>query len=373
MPARKTKRSERPETGDEAAGRIEPGRRPTINDIARLANVSKKTVSRVINESPFVQEETRKRIAELMKTHGYEPDPQARGLAFRRSFLIGMIYDNPNAQMVVKLQEGVLEGVRGSGFELVVHPCDRSARNFLSDVRGFVQRQKLLGVVLLPPVSENDTLTAMLTELGCHYVRVASAVIDDSAHLVSANDRLGTAEAANHLMDLGHTRIGFIEGPPGFRSRKERRLGFEEALSRRGQKLPESLVTDGAYTYESGVAAAETLLSRTPRPTAIFAANDEMAAGVYAVARQKGLTIPRDLSIVGFDDTPVSARLFPALTTVRWPIPEMGRSAARKLLDMRPGERVSAPDEVLTPYLVVRDSTAPPKARSSCVRRPAGA
>lgn len=360
MPARKTQRSDQKPDAPEDAERFEGGRRPTINDIARLASVSKKTVSRVINDSPFVQEETRKRIADIMKAHGYEPDPQARGLAFRRSFLIGMIYDNPNAQMIVKMQEGVLDGVRGSGFELVVHPCDRSSRNFLGEVRSFVQRQKLFGVVLLPPISENDKLTETLTELGCKYVRVASAVIDDSAHLVSSNDRLGTAEAANHLMDLGHTRIGFIEGPPGFRSRKERRLGFEEALSRRGQKLPEALVTDGAYTYESGMAAAELLLARSPRPTAIFAANDEMAAGVYTVARQKGLSIPRDLSIVGFDDTPVSARLFPALTTVRWPIPEMGRSAARKLLDMRPGERPSAPDEVLTPYLVVRDSTAPP-------------
>jgi LacI family transcriptional regulator len=349
----KSAAAERP---DMPAGSPVTGRRATINDIARLANVSKKTVSRVINHSPLVTEETRERVSVIIRQHGYEPDPQARGLAFRRSFLIGLVYDNPNAQFVVTMQQGLLDGVRGSGFELVVHPCNRQSKTLVADVRAFAQRQKLYGVVLLPPISENNALTTMLDELGCRYVRVASAVLDVPAKLVVSNDRIGTAEAARHLAALGHTRIGLIEGPIGFRSRIERREGFEAGLAEHDLRLAKEHCVDGAYTFDSGIEGARKLLSLKNRPTAIFACNDEMAAGVYQVAREMGLSIPEDLSIVGFDDTPVSSRLWPPLTTIRWPIVEMGRSAAAKLLD-------GAESDVAVPEakLIVRSSTAPPK------------
>jgi LacI family transcriptional regulator len=338
--------------------RSEAKRRPTINDIARLAGVSKKTVSRVLNNSPFVREETRLRVNALMQELGYTPDPQARGLAFRRSFLIGMVFDNPNAQMVVTMQEGVLDGLKGTGFELVVHACDRTAPNFLPEVAAFVERQKLFGVILLPPVSENDALVALLKERGCHYVRMASAVIDEPGHLVASNDSLATAEAAHHLAKLGHTRIGFIAGPPGFRSREERRNGFLAGLKEHGIALPGRYIVDGAYTYESGIAAAEKLLRLNPRPTAIFASNDEMAAGVYHTARQLGLSVPGDLSVVGFDDTPVSRRLWPPLTTVRWPIHDMGRAAAQHLLRAASDQAPAREGAVFPAFLVERESTA---------------
>ena len=145
-----------------AAG-LKPGRNATINDIARLASVSKKTVSRVINQSPLVQEETRARIQAVIDKFGYVPDPQARGLAFRKSFLIGLVYDNPNAQYIVNLMEGVLDAVRNTEYEVVVHPCDRKKPDFIAGVRRFVERQKLRGAILLPPISENDELTRALT------------------------------------------------------------------------------------------------------------------------------------------------------------------------------------------------------------------
>lgn len=340
------------------ASRGENKRRTTINDIARLAGVSKKTVSRVLNNSPFVREETRLKVNSLMQEMGYTPDPQARGLAFRRSFLIGMVFDNPNAQMVVTMQEGVLDGLKGSGFELVVHACDRNDANFLPEVAAFVERQKLFGVIVLPPISENNALVEMLRERGCHYVRMASAVIDEPGNLVASTDSLATAEAAKHLADLGHTRIGFIAGPPGFRSREERRTGFLAGLKDRGIELPAKNMVDGAYTYESGIAAAEKLLKLSPRPTAIFASNDEMAAGVYHAARQLGLSIPGDLSVVGFDDTPVSRRLWPPLTTVRWPIHDMGRAAAQHLLRAASDQAPDDDNAVFPAFLVERDSTA---------------
>jgi LacI family transcriptional regulator len=348
----------KPPAQSRAAG-IKPGRNATINDIARLAGVSKKTVSRVINQSPLVQEDTRARIQAVIDKFGYVPDPQARGLAFRKAFLIGLVYDNPNAQYIVNLMEGVLEAVRNSEYEVVVHPCDRTKPDFVAGVRRFAERQKLRGVILLPPVSENNELAHALAEADCLYVRITYTQLDDPSRLVISNDRLAVAEVANYLVSMGHRRIGYIAGPAGFRSAIERLAGFSEALTARGQPLPPDMVVEGGYTYESGVAGAEKLLAMDPRPTAIFASNDEMAAGVYRVANRLGLSVPGDLSVVGFDDGPLAARLLPSLTTIRLPIRELGRIAANKILhpEAAGGTPLVTP---LEPHLVIRDSCQPP-------------
>ncbi|HEY4210360.1 MAG TPA: LacI family DNA-binding transcriptional regulator [Steroidobacteraceae bacterium] len=329
-------------------------RRPTINDIARLANVSKKTVSRVINQSPFVKGETRARIDAVIQEIGYTPDPQARGLAFRRSFLIGMVYDNPNAQYIVNIQDGALDALRGSGFELVVHPCDRRSDDFISGVRSFVERQKLHGVILIPPVSENDELVRTLQQTDCQYVRVASVCLDNTARMIVSNDFEATVEVAEHLASLGHRRIGVIAGPSQHRSSHERLRGFLGALEKRGMTVPADLIAEGAFTFESGVACAEALLKRRQRPTAIFACNDEMAAGVYKTAFNLRVSIPDELSVVGFDDSPLASRLTPALTTVRLPIREMGRLAAARLISPQATDEGAARMNL---HLVVRDSS----------------
>ena len=343
------------------SGNVE--RRPTINDVARLANVSKKTVSRVINESPFVREETRKRIAAIIKELGFSPDPQARGLAFRRSFLMGLIYDNPNAPYVINIQEGALTALRRNGYELVVHPCDRTSPEFLSDIKRLVTRQKLDGVILLPPVSENPELASLLKSLECPYIRVLSAALDDIENLVLSMDRASAAEVAEHLTKLGHTRIAMIVGPVAtYRSAFERLEGFSAALAERGLTLEPQYLVEGQYTFESGAACAEMLLSRSPPPTAIFAGNDETAAGVYRTAYLRGLKIPNDLTVVGFDDSPLASRLCPSLTTMRQPIRDMGKLAAEKLMAKVarvPGPPASA--STVFPHLIVRESSGPPK------------
>jgi LacI family transcriptional regulator len=340
------------------------GRGVTINDIARIAGVSKKTVSRVLNRSPLVHEDTRARIQAVMERYRYVPDPQARGLAFRRSFLVGLVYDNPNAQYIVNMMEGALDGLRGSDYELVVHPCDRRSLDFIPGVRRFVERQKLRGVILLPPISENEELVGMLQTSDCAYVRVSYAMLDEPARMMVSNDRQAVAQVASYLQSLGHQRIGYITGPHGFMSARERREGFVEALRLRGLDLPDELIVEGGYTYESGVAGGDILLGRKPRPTAIFASNDEMAAGVYRAAHNQGLVIPRDLSVVGFDDGPIAARLMPPLTTVRLPIRDIGRLASRKLIaPPGPGSPTDADagDTLVMPHLVVRDSCQPPR------------
>jgi LacI family transcriptional regulator len=335
-------------------------KKTTINDIARLAGVSKKTVSRVINQSPFVKDETRERINAIIAETGFSPDPQARGLAFRRSFLIGLVYDNPNPQYVVNMQLGLLDAMRGSGYELVVHPCNRGNPTFLTDFRRFIERQKLSGVVLTPSVSEDDRVKAILEEIGCAYIRIASVPVDEPAHIIVSNDRQGGRAAARHLAELGHTRIGFISGPPSFRSSHERRGGFEEELKDRKLSIPADNIMQGAYTFDTGLSCGAELLKRSPRPTAIFAANDEMAAGVLHAIRRAGLTCPDDVSVIGFDDFQIASSVWPPLTTVRTPTREIGRMAAEKLMGLAgEGDEGHEAPPGTSPALVVRDSTGP--------------
>jgi len=332
---------------------------PTINDVARIAGVSKKTVSRVINRSPLLSDDTRKHVEGVISGLGYVPNPQARALALRRNFLIGLIHDNPNAQMVMNVQQGILESLHGTEFELVVRPIDRGSATMLQDVRNFLERQRLFGVVLLPPVSENNQLAELCAEIGCRYVRMGSAELDDAGHMVASNDCEAVTAAVDYLIEQGHKRIGLVLGPHGFRSARERREGFELALKSAKITLPRSMIADGNYTFESGVMAADRLLDLMPRPTAIFACNDEMAAGVLHAARQRGIEVPRDLSIIGFDDTPIAAHIWPPLTTVRWPIISMARSAALKLI-AEEGEPVEEPS-MFRSTLIRRGSVAPPR------------
>jgi LacI family transcriptional regulator len=352
----KTPKTQGPDAAKEPAS-SGPRRRPTINDIARLAGVSKKTVSRVINESPFVRDDTRERIEAVIAEMGYAPDPQARGLALQRSFLIGMVYDNPNPQYVVNMQLGLLDGMRGSGFELVVHPCDRSSPTFLADLRAFIERQRLYGVVLTPSVSEDERAARLLAEIGCDYVRIASVSLDAPEHMIETRDQLGGRAAAAHLAELGHARIAFISGPDTFRSSHERRAGFEAGLAERGLKLEPAYAASGGYTFESGIACARALLKLDPRPTAIFAGNDEMAAGVLHAAREAKVEVPRDLSVVGFDDFEIASRLWPALTTVHTPTREIGRLAANRLTGRQEEDGRNPKDRL--PSLVVRQSSGP--------------
>jgi len=305
---------------------------PTINDVARIAGVSKKTVSRVINRSPLLNDDTRKKVEHVIGQLGYVPNPQARALALRRNFLIGLVHDNPNAQTVMNVQQGMLEAIHDSEFEMVVRPVDRGSTTMLDDLRRFLERQRLFGVLLMPPISENDAVAKLCADLGCRYVRMGSAELDTPDHLVASNDREAVREATQYLIAQGHRRIGLVAGPNGFRSARERLQGFEEAMRGAGIAMPRSMVAEGNYTFQSGLIAAERLLDMVPRPTAIFSSNDEMAAGVVHAACQRGLVVPRDLSVIGFDDTPIAAHMWPPLTTVRWPSASMARAAALKLI-----------------------------------------
>lgn len=357
-----SKKSNKPEIDYQAACRSWKdanisGRRPTINDVADLAGVSKKTVSRVINDSPLVNRTTREGIQAVIDGINYQPDPQARGLAFRSSYLVGLIYDNPNPQYVVNIQLGILDGLRSTGFELLVHPCDRKSDSFIEDARKFIERQKLYGVVLTPSVSEDERLAEVLREIGCSYIRIASIALDMDRRMIVTNDRIGGRAAARHLCELGHKRIALVSGQRGFRSSHERRQGFEEGLAEFGLKLPDEYVLQGDYTFESGFARGSELLDLNPAPTAVFAANDDMAAGVLQALWVSGQPAPASVSVVGFDDFSVAQHVWPRLTTVNSPTRDIGKLAARRLLKLDDDESQHSVPVEIEPVLIERAST----------------
>ncbi len=306
--------------------------KPTINDVAAHAGVSKKTVSRVINGATGLRENMREKVEEAIRELGFVPNPQARALALRRNFLIVLFHDNPNAQTVLNFQNGVLDAINDSDFALVVRPVKRRSEDILDDVRIFLERQRPWGAMLLPPISERDDLAELLRAQGVRYVRVGSAILDTPEHCVASNDQQVVEFAVNQLIAKGHKDIGFVRGPEGFRSAKEREAGFLSAVKAAKLNLPEERFTEGNYRFESGIIAGKKLLDRSSRPSAIFASNDEMAAGVMHSARELGIDVPNELSIIGFDDSPTASHLWPPLSTVRWPIYAMGQLAAQKLL-----------------------------------------
>jgi LacI family transcriptional regulator len=226
-------------------------------------------------------------------------------------------------------------------------------------MRSFVERLRLFGVVLTPSVSEDDRLARLLESVDCPYVRIACAPLDKPSRLVLTHDAHGAAAAARRLAELGHRRIAYISGPPLFRSSHERKAGFIAGLAEYGLTLEPEMTVPGAYTYESGLARGRELLERPVPPTAIFAGNDEMASGVYGAAHELGLRIPKDVSIIGFDDAPIASRLWPAMTSVRLPVKDMGRVAAEKLF-AKPKEAAKLSSGDFTPSLIERQSTAPP-------------
>lgn len=306
--------------------------KPTINDVASRAGVSKKTVSRVINRSPMLTSATREKVENAIRDLGYVPNQQARALALRRNFLIVLLHDNPNAQTVLNFQTGVLQTIRESDLALIVRPVDRGSDAMLDDVRMFLEKHRPLGVLILPPISERDDLAELCRQAGVEYVRIGSAPLDDADHCVASNDREVVRDACRVLVAAGHRRFGFVRGPSGFRSALEREEGFRDTMAEAGIPIDDVHFAQGNYRFESGVVAGKELLVATPRPTAILASNDEMAAGVMNAAKARGIGVPEQLSIVGFDDSPTASHLWPPLSTVRWPITEMGRIAARKLV-----------------------------------------
>ena len=330
--------------------------KPTINDVARLAGVSKKTVSRVINRSPLLSDATREKVEKVIAEIGYVPDPQARALALRRNFLIALVYDDNSAFMLPAAQQGALEAIRGTEFALIVHPVFSNDDGFEGELRRFLEFQRPSGVILLSPLSEREDIVGLCRQLGCNHVCLGVDAPGDDVAMAASGDREATARAVGKLVSLGHERIGLVAGPEELRSARERELGYLDAMAEQGLDRGPSLIASGDNSFESGVAAGHLLLEVSPCPTAILACSDEMAAGVLHAAGERGITVPDALSVIGYGDTAIASRLWPPLTTVRVPIAEMASAAARRLVHPEMTEPLPARFQ---PVIVSRASVGP--------------
>ncbi len=310
-----------------------PGR-VTIRHVAARAGVSFKTVSRVLNKEPGVRPNVRIAVEQAAEALNYRPNISARALAGAKSYLIGLIYDNPSPNYISQLQIGAMHACREFGYHLMIEQVSLAAPDLVAQLRDAVSAPRLDGIILSPPLSDSDAVMAALEALDIPYVRIAPDGCDPArAPSVTMDDRRAAMEMTAYLWAQGHREIGFVAAPSDHAAATRRLDGFLQAMRERGGDVRPGHVVEGAFTTASGVEAATRLLAHAHRPTAIFAANDEMAAGVMIAAYQNGIDLPGQLSVVGFDDSPIARALHPLLTTVRQPTVDMAQAAARILME----------------------------------------
>jgi len=324
----------------------------SIHDVAALARVSIKTVSRVVNKAPNVSTELRIRVQQAIDELGYRPNQSARRLAGGRSFMIAFLYNNPAPGYVSRIQMGAAWRCRDLGYHLVVEPISAAAEERFDVLDRLVGALRPDGVLLVPPLSDDTDLLARLDAMRLPCARIAGSASGGGFN-IHTPERAAGRMVADHLVALGHRRFGVITPPPGHRAAARRVDGFCEGLGAAGLSPHATAFHQGRFDFASGVEAGDALLTRDERPTAIFATNDEMALGVLAVAHRVGLRVPEDLSVTGFDDTTASHTSWPPLTTVRQPLEDMGRAVIDALAD----GLVEVPEFLFT--LVERGSTGP--------------
>ncbi|CAN5298220.1 LacI family DNA-binding transcriptional regulator [soil metagenome] len=320
-----------------------------------------KTVSRVLNREINVREATRVRVLLAVDKLKYVPHFSARSLAGNKSFLIGLVYNNPSANYLMGVIGGVLEACAMEQYNTLLCPLDMDGPRVVPQIEAMIGRSQPDGLVLTPPLTDNPALLRRLAELEIPFASISPR--KQGKYIGVAMDETHAAfDVVAHLVSLGHRRIGHIIGHPAHGASDWRLTGYKQGLERAGLKYDPTLVVQGEFSFDSGARGAAKLLALRKPPTAIFAANDDMAAGTIHAALERGLNVPGDLSVCGFDDTPMSRQIFPSLTTVHQPTHDMGRLATLELLasiQRKDGGRM-----LHVPYtLQVRQSTGPaPKA-----------
>ncbi|MEC8324953.1 MAG: LacI family DNA-binding transcriptional regulator [Pseudomonadota bacterium] len=331
----------------------------TINSVAKHAGVSKKTVSRVLNNEPNVSDATREKVQQAFKELNYRPNPIARGLAHNRSFIIGCLYDNPSKSYITRVQSGALEACQERNYNLLIHPCELRGEPLIDNIETLISTSRLDGIVLTPPFSDNQELVDHLKLRNIPYARVAPVTLDDQSISIKSNDTQAAYDITKLLLKLGHKDIAFIKGHPDHSATEARFAGYVDALNEEDITLKSELVAEGNFSYHSGEDSARQILESAARPSAVFASNDYMAAAVLKVASQMSLKVPDELSIAGFDNAPIARHIWPGLTTIAQPVEDMTFRAVNLLID-----KINAPEsedieEVFAGKLIERESTAP--------------
>lgn len=321
----------------------------TIRDIAQLAGVSTATVSRVLNNKPDVDPATRERVMQVVREQGFVPSVTASSLAGGRSPLLGVLVPSLTWPLMPNILQSVAEVIEQTSYELVLYSLShRTDRSALLD--RILATRLIDGLLAIYPdgIARSETAESLNRASSSHlydlYRQGFPVVMLDDQSLpgqipwVGPDNRVGAYEAVRHLVRLGHSRIAHIQGPAQYQCSHDRYAGYRQALEEAGIAVDPSLVAQGDFTTPSGYAAALELIDLPTRPSAVFAANDQMAYGVLTAGQARGLRLPDDLAVIGFDDTALSAHTRPALTTVRQPFQEMGLRAAELLMAL-----VSAP------------------------------
>lgn len=335
---------------------------PTIGDVAREARCSPMTVSRVINGEGNVREETREQVLAAIRKLNYSPNRAARSLAGGEQLRIALMFDNPSASYLSEFLMGALEEASRTDIHLEVQSCDDPAEARLL-VRKLVE-SGIKGLILPPPLCDDQSLLDLVSELDAIAIAVGPGKATGSHGAVMIDDFQAAYDMTKHIIGLGHHRIGFIIGNPEQVASGRRLNGYRAAMEDAGIEPVDELIVQGRFTYRSGMAGAEKLLAVEPRPTAIFASNDDMAAATVAVAHRNHLDVPNDITICGFDDTAMASTIWPELTTIRQPIREMTAWAVTAIARIMRARRASdrpKPEQTILPYtLVRRESDAAP-------------
>ncbi len=333
----------------------------TVEEIARAAGVSAMTVSRVLNGRPDVAPATRERIRQLVAERGYMRNRAAAALRRGRSGLIDLVDVSLDNSYHLKLIRGVEEYLEPTGYRMV-----------LSATHGQSQRERQWLAKVLE--GSTDGAILMLTDArAAHFARLRQrnipfVVVDHRGELgpdmpsVGATNFAGGRMATEHLLSLGHGRIGMIGGIPALGCSRERLSGYRDALEAAGTAFDPDLYREGDFEYASGYRATCALLELPTPPTAIFAANDVMAVAALKALHDRGVSVPAEVSVVGFDDVEIASWVIPSLTTIRQPLAEMGTFAATMLLQLIEGKPLASNRVELATELVVRESCAPPRA-----------
>ncbi|MGB5581794.1 MAG: LacI family DNA-binding transcriptional regulator, partial [Woeseia sp.] len=327
-----------------------------------------KTVSRVVNREPNVRESTQQRVEKAVAELNYRPDQSARNLASHRSHLIGLVYDDPAAYempsggYILDLQRGALRACRSLMSELLIHPCNYRQKDVGSELKSLIQQTRLSGMVLAAPVSNIPKIVRAIEATGTPFVRLSPGKTDGNQFAVTTNDREVCAEMTCYLAGLGHKSIGFITGDPDHHAVTNRFLGFKDGLAASQLKFDKRLVAAGDNSFGSGEKCAHQLLKLKNRPTAIFAANDDMAAGVIRAAHALGINVPGELSVAGFDDVALARQVDPVLTTIRQPLVRMAERATSLLIKDGAATAGKKAFECIPATIKIRSSTGPPAA-----------
>ena len=329
-------------------------KRPTIRDVARLAGVSKSLVSMVIRGHPGVSPASREAVLEAVADLDYRPNAMARGLVQSRTRIVGVVVSDLSNPFFGDVVSGIQQRARELGYRVLFSTGDRQQELEVEAIDSLLEL-RVDGLILAGPRIQTEAIAGVGRSVPL--VVLHRSTTDTQSDSITNDDLAGAQTAVEHLASLGHTRIAHIDGGPGAGA-EGRREGYVQAMNRLGlgQHI---LIAAGGFTEKPGRQGAQELLSKRPLPTAVFAANDLCAIGALNTFEEAGLTIPEDISLLGYDNTSVAALRHVSLTSIHQPSVTMGRMAVNLLFERIDEGRVEAVHEVVSPTIVVRDTTGP--------------